>query len=399
MHNARARHGRTERKTRNEIRTSLKWITLVTFTFASMLPHLSMTSSSRPPPLSYPLEENLPTPGGFLDVAPGIRWLRMGLPFALDHINLWLLEDHYEHEGQTKRGWTVVDCGVDRPESREQWKSVFATALEGRPIVRVIVTHMHPDHIGLAHWICEHWNAPLWISATDYNAAKSAVFAPSGFSGEDSIPFYVSHGMVDPAFLEHVRQRSTYYSNLVPNVPCQFVRLMDGDIVPIGENAWRCISGYGHAPEHISLHCSALNVLISGDMVLPRISTNISVHAQEPLSNPLLLFLESLRKFKDLPANTFVLPSHGKPFVGLARRLNELQVHHAERLQEVYQGCQASAMTAAQAMQLMFRRELDVHQQTFALGEALAHLHALWREGRVTRKVGDDGAFRFIATK
>ncbi|MDP2034369.1 MAG: MBL fold metallo-hydrolase [Polaromonas sp.] len=341
--------------------------------------------------LLYPLGDALPAAGATLELAPGVKWIRMGLPFALDHINLWLLRD--EIGGQ--RGWTVVDCCVSRDEARAQWEQIFSGELEDLPILRVIVTHMHPDHIGLAHWLCERWKAPLWISATDYNTASLSIRGSTGFGGENSAGFFASHGLANPEHLAQIRGRSNYYPGLVPAVPASFHRMMDGQVIRIGGRDWACISGYGHAPEHIALSCAELKVLISGDMVLPRISTNISVYDVEPESDPLALFLQSIDKFGALHADTLVLPSHGKPFRGLHTRIAQLHAHHRERLAEVMQACAASPCSGADILPVMFKRPLDLHQTTFAMGEAVAHLHALWFEGRLRRQLGQDGVYRF----
>jgi glyoxylase-like metal-dependent hydrolase (beta-lactamase superfamily II) len=341
--------------------------------------------------LNYPLGDDLPAGSASIEVAPGIKWLRMGLPFALDHINLWLLRD--ELDGQ--QGWTVVDCCIDRPESRAQWEAVFANELAGLPILRVIVTHMHPDHIGLAHWLCERWAVRLWISATDFNAARVASHSATGFGGDSAARFFAMHGLTDENGLQEIRSRSGYYTSLVPQVPVSYRRLIDGQTVRIGGEDWRCIAGYGHAPEHIALACESRGVLISGDMVLPRISTNVSVYDLEPEADSLTLFLASLGRYASLDDATLVLPSHGKPFIGLHTRITQLQDHHRDRLAEVQAACAAGPCSAADIVPVMFKRELDLHQMTFAIGEALAHLHALWHTHQLVRRRDDDGIYRF----
>ena len=378
--------------------------------------------------LEYPFSDTLPAAGITLEVAPGIKWIRMALPFALDHINLWLLRDEMDdprQPGNKIQGWSVVDCCISGEESKAQWEAVFSTQLEGLPILRVIVTHMHPDHIGLAFWICRRWTTAthvcrLWISATDYHSARLGSQGATGFGGESAARFFASHGMTDLQSLESIRGRSGYYPSLVPDVPGSYCRLMDQMVLRINGKDWRCISGYGHAPEHMALHCEDIfphtlpattapkvvgigearrpaGILISGDMVLPRISTNVSVYDMEPESNALTLFLASIDKFLPLAADTLVLPSHGKPFRGLHTRIEQLHDHHRDRLAEVMQACAASPCSAADILPLMFRRKLDLHQTTFAMGEALAHLHAPWFEGKLTRCLGADGIYRFSA--
>ena len=342
--------------------------------------------------LHYSFGDTLPPTGATMEVAPGVRWLRMPLPFALDHINLWLLRDRDE---AGREGWAIVDCGIANDPTRAAWEHIFANELQGLPVLRVIVTHMHPDHIGLAHWLTERWGVRLWISATDYNAARLASQSTTGFGGESAAAFMASHGLTDPDAVDKVRKRSNYYASMVPQVPARFRRLMGGDTLRIGEHDWTCHAGYGHAPEHISLHCAALGVLISGDMVLPRISTNVSVIDLEPEANPLPLYLASIGRMLALPAETLVLPSHGKPFRGLHTRVGQLVAHHDERFADLMAACRQAPQTAASLLPVLFRRPLDLHQTTFAMGESIAHLHALWLRGELKRELGADGVLRF----
>jgi len=341
--------------------------------------------------LHYPLGDALPAPGAALVVAPGVKWLRMTLPFALDHINLWLLRD--EIDGVA--GWTVVDCCISRDEAKAQWEQVFARELDGLPILRVIVTHMHPDHIGLAAWLCERWQAPLWISATDFQTARLGTQSTVGFGGEGAARFFAAHGLTDPEAQTRIRERTRYYPSLVPSLPASHHRLLDGQALTIGGQAWHCISGFGHAPEHIALHCPALKVLISGDMVLPRISTNVSVYEQEPEADSLTLFLDSIDKFLPLDKATLTLPSHGKPFLGLHTRIRQLHDHHRDRLAEVLAACRERPGSAFDMLPVLFKRPLDLHQMTFAMGESVAHLHALWHGGELRRTRDADGVYRF----
>jgi glyoxylase-like metal-dependent hydrolase (beta-lactamase superfamily II) len=349
--------------------------------------------------LDYPFGEALPAQGETMVVAagegsgltPAVKWIRMALPFQLGHINLLLLRDKIDG----RDGWTVVDCCISRDESKAQWEQVFEAQLEGLPILRVLVTHMHPDHIGLAHWLCARWDAPLWISATDYNAARMASQSTTGFGGESAANFFASHGLSDSDSIEKIRGRANYYPSMVPDIPRSFRRLQDGDVVQIGGRGWRCISGYGHAPEHIALYCDDLHTLISGDMMLPRISTNVSVYDIEPESNPLKSFLESIDKFAALPQDTLTLPSHGKPFRGLHERIRQLHEHHRERLAEVIDACAQAPQSAADVLPVLFKRKLDLHQTTFAMGESVAHLHMLWFDGKLRRARGSDGVWRF----
>lgn len=341
--------------------------------------------------LAYAFGDTLPASGTLFDVAPGVRWLRMGLPFALDHINLWLLED--EQDGRA--GWTIVDCGIANDTTRAAWETIFESGLEGKPVLRVIATHCHPDHVGLSDWLCSRWNAPLWMTTGEYAFARMMSASLPGVDGTAMLPHFQRHGLTDPAMLEALQGRRSYYSTLAPAVPAAYRRIQDHDEFRIGGHMWRVITGFGHAPEHASLYCAGLGLLISGDMVLPRISTNVSVFAVEPEANPVQLYLDSLQKYAGLPDDTLVLPSHGKPFRGLHLRIGQLVEHHRERLAEVVEAC-AVPRTAADIVPVMFRRKLDAHQLTFAMGEALAHLHKLWYDGVLRRETGEDGLIRFV---
>lgn len=347
--------------------------------------------------LDYPFGETLPDTGTLLQVAAGVYWLRMGLPFALNHINLWLLEDQFDDgTGQAHvPGWTVIDCGIANDATRLAWQTIFADGLGGLPIKRVLATHCHPDHVGLADWLCQQWQAPLWMTTGEYAYARLMSAALPGLDGNAMLPHFRRHGLTDPALIEQLEERRHHFRTTVPSVLDAYVRIQDQQLIRIGHHQWRVITGFGHAPEHASLYCATLNVLIAGDMVLPRISTNVSVFAIEPEANPVQLYLDSLKKFADLPVNTLVLPSHGKPFCGLHTRITQLNDHHVARLAEVVEAC-ARPHSAAEIVPMMFPRKLDGHQLSFALGEALAHLHKLWFDGVLQREMCADGIWRFV---
>ncbi len=348
--------------------------------------------------LVYPYGETLVAQGATLEVAPGVYWIRMPLPFALDHINLWLLRDQLD--GQ--EGWTIIDCGITNDLTKSCWESIFANHLQGLPILRVLVTHMHPDHIGLAHYLCERWQVGLWISMSDFLMAQwlrskeggAAIGSAPGSGG--TADHYARHGLQHAEDLERIRSRADYYSRLVPEVPKRYRRIMDGDHIQIGKRDWIVSMGYGHAPEHATLYCATLGIFISGDMVLPRISTNVSVYDADPDANPLDLYLRSIDRWRSLPAETLVLPSHGKPFVGLHERIEQLHEHHRARLSETVMACQ-EPQTAYEIVPVLFRRPLDNHQLSFAMGEAIAHLNYLWHQKILQRSLGADGIWRFCA--
>lgn len=362
---------------------------------AMYLPALDIPMNLLESQLDYPFGDLLPDAGTVHEVAPGVLWLRMGLPFALNHINLWLLDDEIETPAGLTRGWTVVDCGIANDATRAAWEQVFATALRGLPILRVIVTHCHPDHIGLADWLCTRWQAKLWMTTGEFGFARMMAAALPGVDGTAMLPHFQRHGLTDPALIEQLHGRKSYYPTLVPSVPTSYVLMRDQQEIVIGGQSWRVITGFGHSPEHASLHCENLSLLISGDMVLPRISTNVSVFPVEPESSPVQQYLDSLAKFSGLTSDTLVLPAHGKPFRGLHTRISQLTDHHALRLEEVRVAC-ATPQSAVDILPVMFPRALDTHQLTFAIGEALAHLHKLWFDGVLKRVIGADQIIRFV---
>lgn len=327
----------------------------------------------------------LPVEGSAVEVATGVFWIRLPLPFALDHINVWLMDDG--------AGWTLVDSGVSSNRTRSVWERIFATALAGRPVTRVIATHFHPDHVGLAGWLVDRWDAVFCTSLTEWLFGRMLSLQSTEHLVAEMVPFYRRAG-VGAAMLETLTARGNAYAQSVTPLPGTLHRLRDGDDLTIGSTQWRVIIGGGHTPEHVCLYAAEPALLIAGDQVLPRISPNISVWPSEPEADPLGDFFASLERLRALPANTLVLPSHGEPFTGLHGRLDELTAHHRARLDQVMALC-AEPMTAAEVTAAMFDRLLDAHQTVFAIGEAIAHLNHLANQGRIGRAVGADGIVRY----
>jgi glyoxylase-like metal-dependent hydrolase (beta-lactamase superfamily II) len=344
-----------------------------------------MTTAPRrsgPAGLSHPWPEP-PRLGGIITVAPGIKWLRMPLPFRLDHINLYLLEDD--------KGWTVVDAGIGLDRTRELWQGVLDGQLGGKPITRVIVTHFHPDHMGNAHWLTERCGVDLWCSQAEWLMAQLAWRAGDHLATR--LTYYERNG-VTGAQLEAIRARAHHYARVVPSVTPSFFGVRDGDVLVVGERSWQALTVFGHSPEQVVLYSREAGVLISGDQVLPKITTNVSVWADQPLGNPLAWYLTSLDRFRDMADETLVLPAHGLPFQGLQARLGQLRRHHDERLARAREAL-TEPRTGAEVLPILFSRDLDLQQFGFAFGETLAHLHFLEWQGRAVRVVGEDGRHRF----
>ena len=317
-------------------------------------------------------------------------WLRMPLPFALDHINLWLLAE--------TDGWPLIDCGYGDATTRALWEQHFATTLGGRPITRIIATHCHPDHLGNAAWLADRFECAVTMTRGEFQAAHAIVDEQAAYRPADTCELFRRHGM-PAADVDALAARGNHFKRGVPVVPATFERLLPEDVITAGGAAWRVIGGQGHSPEHASLYSASLGTLVSGDMLLPRISTNVSVWASDPDADPLGQFLASLTAFEDLPPASLVLPSHGLPFRGIPLRVGQLRAHHEARLSELQEAIAGAPapVTAAQMVPVLFRRELDLQQSFFAMGESLAHLNYLWRRGKVSRTLAADHAFYFSA--
>lgn len=326
----------------------------------------------------------LPDPGIRLEVAPGIFWLRMPLPFVLNHINLWLIADG--------DGWTVVDTGFAAEPVKAAWEQAIA-GLDGAPITRIIVTHFHPDHLGLASWLAEKTGAKVWMTAGEFLTAHLVWHQLASHGIPAMLDFFRANGL-DEASLAALGDRGNPYRKGVPALPQTYHRIYDGDVLDIGGRQWTIEVGHGHSPEHAALHCHEAGVLISGDMLLPRITTNISVFAATPDADNLGAYLDSLQVWRGIDPETLVLPSHGLPFRGVDFRLDALAAHHVERLDRVMSAC-VDPRTAAELIPLLFEREIDAYQSMFAMGESIAHLNHLVARGQLSPSRGVDGVSRF----
>jgi glyoxylase-like metal-dependent hydrolase (beta-lactamase superfamily II) len=322
-----------------------------------------------------------PGPGQVAAIRPGLLWVRMPLDGPPWHVNCWLLRDG--------AGWLLVDAGIDRPGTRLAWDSVFATALGGLPVTRVLITHFHADHVGLAGWVCERFGAPLLMARTEYLQARLLLLeAPATLLAEQAALGEAAGAPAD--YLRHLLARRPFYRPDVVPLPLHHRRIAAGQALRVGDRDWTLHRGGGHAPEMMMLHDPAGGVLIAADQVLPRISPYVGVFPPEPEADPLADFLDSNHRLLALPADTLVLPSHGDPFLGLHDRIRVLAAHHAERLALLEAIC-ATPRTAYEASRLMFQRDYDMDQMLFVIGEGLAHLNWLVARGRLARMLGADG--------
>lgn len=317
--------------------------------------------------LQYPLE-GIPVPGELREVRPGLYWVRMPIPYVLNHINLWLLEE--------EDGWTLVDTGVATEEVKELWRKILSEKLKGKPLKHLIVTHLHPDHVGLAGWFARKCGLDLSMSRTDFLMARNLVLDTGREAPEAAVAFYRAAGF-DEESLDTYRKRFGTFGRSVARLPDTYRRLKEGDELRIGGRLWRVVVGEGHAPEHVCLFCPEEKILISGDQVLPRISSNVGVHPPDIHGNPLAAWLESCSRLRQLlPSETLVLPAHNEPFIGLRERLTQLIEGHEEGLARLYELIR-EPKRAIDVFPALFKRVITKDVFFMATGESIAHLHCL----------------------
>lgn len=341
-----------------------------------------------PAPLRFPFETP-PPPGGYMQVAQGIYWLRGPLPSALNHINLYLLKDG--------DGWTIVDTGVSSADIQASWKKMIAE-LGGGPVKRVLVTHFHPDHVGNAGWLCREFETKLWMSRTEMLMAKVASFQKFADVTPEATAFYRAAGFSD-AQMQAYYQRGAKGSLFgVEPLPLGYHRIQDGEKIMIDGSAWEVVVGRGHSPEHACLYSAHHKVLLSGDQVLPNITSNVSVMPTEPEGNPLKEWIESLAALRDrLPDDMLVLPSHNRPFYGLHARLTALIDGHEKHLRELHALC-AEPRRAIDMFAVLFNRTIGDEVLFMATGESVAHINCLLQRGKLARETDKNGVNHYRQT-
>ena len=341
------------------------------------------TAAEPRPTLTYPFaDQPALAPGEAFEVAPGVFRLRLPLPFVLNHINVWALRDG--------DGWTVVDTGMNAPLCVSAWEAALAGPLAGRPVGRVVVTHMHPDHVGLAGWFTSKFDCPLYMTRLEYLTCRVLAADTGRPAPEEGVAFYRAAGWSE-AQLETYRARFGGFGRAMHALPDAFLRLEDGDSLSIDGATWRIVVGQGHSPEHACLYREADGVLISGDQVLPKISSIVAVWPTEPQADPLGDWLDSLAKLeREIPDNALVLPSHGEPFYGLHERLRALTRGH-ERSLERLRRTLAEPKRAVEVFGALFARPIGDDLIGMATGEALAHLNYLKRRGLAETETAADG--------
>lgn len=332
--------------------------------------------------LTYPYDAGPEIGGDALEIAAGVLWLRMPLEGSLEFINVWAIADG--------EGWAIVDTGMGGPDTQAGWKVAFAGALKSRPVTRVFVTHLHPDHIGMAGWLTRKFGCRLWITRLEYLLCRNLANDTGREAPAEGVAFYRAAGLSEDS-LEDYRARFGGFGRFIQALPDSFKRLSDGDEILIGDHVWRVVVGSGHSPEHACLYCPELKLAITGDQILPKISSNVSVFPTEPDADPLTDWLTSLARIKErIPDGVLALPAHNEPFYGLHARIDRLIEGHERSLERLARRL-AKPARVADVFSTLFMREINADNVLLATGESLAHLNCLIRRGQAVRSRDEGG--------
>lgn len=333
------------------------------------------------PDLRFPFPEG-PAEGHAIEIAPGVKWLRMPLGGSLAFINVWALADG--------EGWAIVDTGISGQRTMQAWRDGFRGPLDGKRATRVFVTHMHPDHIGMAGWLTRKYDCRLWITRLEFLTCRSLSADTGREAPDDGIRFYRAAGWDEEA-LETYRARFGFFGKGLHALPDSFHRLRDGDRVQIGDHEWEVVVGSGHSPEHGCFYCPELKLLISGDQILPKISSNVAVFPTEPDGDPLHEWLSSLARIKErVPDDVLVLPAHNDPFYGLHARIDDLIAGHEQGLARL-RHILTEPRRVVDVFHVLFRRPITPGLLNLATGEGLAHLNYLVARGQAVRTRDESG--------
>ncbi|WP_435138984.1 MBL fold metallo-hydrolase [Pseudopelagicola sp. nBUS_19] len=336
--------------------------------------------------IRYPWEVP-PREGEAVEVAEGVLWMRLPLPMALDHVNIYALDDG--------DGWTIVDTGFDSKRSRAIWRVLLDGPLSGKPIRRVIVTHHHPDHVGLAGWFQEDFGASLWTTRTAWLFARMLQLDEQALPRQETLEFYRRCGMDEEIFNERRSERPFNFADVVAPMPLGFRRIKQDDTIHFGGRDWVVHIGNGHAPEHATFWSTDDNLVLSGDQILPSISSNIGVYATEPEADPVADWLESCERLSQYArSDQLVLGGHKLPFTGATVRMRQLIDNHHGALERLEKHLE-TGRTAGECFAPLFKRQIDKASYGLALVEALAHLNHLYHVGSASRTLREDRSWLF----
>lgn len=330
-----------------------------------------------------------PAAGEWLKVAAGVFWSRIALPFRLNHVNVYLIDDG--------ASWNIVDTGISNKASQETWDRLLGGRMAGRTVSKVIVTHHHPDHVGLSSWLANRLGAEVVMSGTEYLLGLTYWLDSDAMKADHYRAFYRARGL-ESEIAESILDRGALYQSLTSALPFSFRRVLHGDRLKLGSRAFEVITGGGHAPEQVMLYCPDEGILFAADQIMLGITPNVSVSARNPNGDVLGLFLASLQRLaSDIDEGALVLPGHNLPFTGLAERVDEVSRHHEVRLRDIVDFCSQAPRSAADLLEILFRNPIDRAVVELAFGEACAHVNRLLEDGRIVARTEGDGVERYTA--
>ena len=336
--------------------------------------------------IRYPWDQP-PENGEITEIAEGVMWLRLPLPMKLDHVNIYILDDG--------DGWTLIDTGIKTRKVMGMWKHLIDNILSGKPIKRVIATHHHPDHIGLHGWFVENYGAEYLSTQVAYLTARMLTLDTQEAYLDSQIDFYRRAGMRSDLFEARKSERPFNFSDIVHPIPIGFKKISEGDKIEMGGRTWDIRVDHGHAPYHATFWSCDDGLVLSGDQIIPSISSNIGVYPTEPDSNPLKEWMASCDRLKEFSNDdNLALPGHKLPFVGIPLRLKQLLENHSGALDRLRLDLK-TPKTAGEVMPAIFKRNIEDGEYSLGLVEALAHCNYLWHAGEVTRTLGNDGVYQW----
>ncbi|MFV0473110.1 MAG: MBL fold metallo-hydrolase [Pikeienuella sp.] len=340
-----------------------------------------------PAGLAYPHGEDVPAPGEAIEVAERVLWLRLPLPMKLDHVNVYALDDG--------DGWTILDTGFQTDRTKAIWADLMNGPLAAKPVRRVVASHHHPDHIGLAGWFQEQHGASLWTTRTSWLFARMLTLDHQDQVTEPAL-LHMKRAGADEARLEWQRRREPMnFSRVVAPMPLGYRRIRDGERIQMGGRAWRIFTGDGHAPEQATFWSADNELVLSADQILPRISPNVGVFATEPEADPLGEWLASCKKFQPFAREGHTaLPGHNRPFTGLPKRLGQLIDNHHGVIRRLARFLD-QPRTAIECFDTIYKRPIRDDEFGLAMVEAIAHLNHMRATGEAERTLDGDGAYRF----
>jgi glyoxylase-like metal-dependent hydrolase (beta-lactamase superfamily II) len=334
--------------------------------------------------IHYP-HETPPAKGTAREIADGILWIRLSIPLGLDHVNVYALRE--------PNGWTVIDTGLDTKLNRREWAAIIKDDLRGDPILRVVVTHHHPDHVGLAGWFMAQ-GAELWMTRTAWLTARMLTLDEEPTPSPEAVSFWRGAGMDEALLSKRLDNRPFNFCDTVYPLPLGFTRLEEGAVHRLGGRDWVVHLGQGHAPDHATLWCQDAPLVLAGDQLLPSISPNLGVYPTEPMADPVAEWLESCARFETMAREDhLVLPGHKLPYHGLPARLAQLSDNHHGALARLREHLRAEPRTAVDCFAPLFKRQIDEATYGLAMVEAVAHLNHLYHLGEVAREMDARGAW------